>query len=126
MAAALLADDPDLFVGVRIAERGLQEEAVELRLGERERAFELDRVLRRHDEEGLRQHSRDTVDGDLPFGHRLEERRLRLRHRAVDLVDEHDVGEDRALPELEIATLLVVDRQAGDVGGLEIRRALDA
>jgi hypothetical protein len=27
--------------------------------------------------------------------HRLEQRRLRLRHRAVDLVDEHDVREDR-------------------------------
>ena len=55
-----------------IAERGLQEEAVELRFGERERAFELDRVLRREDEERLRQDSREAVDGDLPFGHRLE------------------------------------------------------
>ena len=37
-----------------------------------------------------------------PLGHRLEQRRLRLRHRAVDLVDEQDVGEDRAGPELEV------------------------
>jgi hypothetical protein len=126
MAAPLLADDSDLFLGVGVAERGLQEEAVELSLREREGALQLDRVLRRQDEEGLRQDACDAVDGDLPLGHSLEERRLRLRHRAVDLVDEHHVGEDRALPELEIAALLVVDREAGDVGGLEVRGALDA
>ena len=60
------------------------------------------------------------------FGHRLEQRRLRARHRAVDLVDEDDVREDRAGPELELARLLVEDRQTGDVGRLEVGRALDA
>ena len=57
--------------------------------------------------------------------HRLEQRRLRLGHGAVDLVDEHGVGEDRPGAELEVACVLVVDRQAGHVGRLEIRRALD-
>ena len=39
---------------------------------------------------------RDRVDGDLALLHALEQAGLRLRRRAVDLVDEHDVGEDRA------------------------------
>ena len=43
------------------------------------------------------------VDRDLPLFHRLEQRRLRLRRRPVDLVGEHDVGEHAAGPELEIA-----------------------
>ena len=58
--------------------------------------------------------------------HRLEQRRLRLRHRPVDLVDEQDVREDRSGAELEVARLLVVDREPGDVGRLQVGRALDA
>ena len=126
MPVALLAHDPELLVLVGVAERGLQEEAVELRLGQRERAFVLDRVLGREQEEGRRELARDAVDRHLPLGHRLEQRRLRLRHRAVDLVDEHDVREDRPGPELEVARLLVVDREPGDVGRLQVGRALDA
>ena len=48
MAAELLVDDPVLVLRVRIAERRAEEEAVELRLGQRERALVLDRVLGRH------------------------------------------------------------------------------
>jgi hypothetical protein len=59
------------------------------------------------------------------LGHRLEQCRLRLRHRSVDLVDEHDVREDRARAELELALTLVVDRKPGDVGRLQVGRALD-
>ena len=125
MAVPLREHDLDLALLVGVAERRAQREAVELRLGERERSLLLDRVLGRDDEERRRQHARDAVDGDLALGHRFEERRLRLRHRAVDLVDEHDVREDRARPELELARLLVVDGEAGDVRRLEIRRALD-
>jgi hypothetical protein len=66
-----------------------------------------------------------AVDGDLVLGHRLEQRGLCLRHRAVDLVDEHDVGEDRARAELELAAALVEDREARDVRRLEVGRALD-
>ena len=112
MAAALVADDEQLLLGGRVAEPRLQEETVELRLGKREDTLELDRVLGREHEERRRQRVRRPVDGDLPLGHRLEQRRLRLRHRAVDLVDEHDVREHRAGAELEVAGLLVVDRRA--------------
>ena len=62
----------------------------------------------------------------LLLRHRLEQRGLRLRRRAVDLVDEDDVREDRPRAELEVPRLLVEDGEPGDVGRLEVRRALDA
>ena len=61
--------------------------------------------------------------------HRLEQRRLRLRRRAVDLVREHDVGEDRARLELEehpAVRVLLHDVGADDVGRHQVRRELDA
>jgi hypothetical protein len=125
VAVALVVDDLQLVAELRVTERGLEEEAVELRLRQRERALVLDRVLGREDDERLGQAPRLAVDRDLPFGHRLEQRRLRLRHRTVDLVDENDVGEDRPRPELEVARALVEHRQAGDVGRLQVGRALD-
>ena len=100
---ALLLDDLQLVVVGRIAERGLEEEAVELRLGQRERPLVLDRVLGREQEERVGQRARLAVDRHLLLRHRLEQRGLRLRHRAVDLVDQDDVREDRARPELEVA-----------------------
>jgi hypothetical protein len=55
MAVALLVDDLQLLVGRRVAERGLEEEAVELRLRQRERALVLDRVLGREQQERIGQ-----------------------------------------------------------------------
>ena len=66
------------------------------------------------------------VDGDLALLHRLEQRRLGLRRRAVDLVGEHDVGEDAAGPELELVGGAVPHRHAGDVGRQEVGGELDA
>src|SRR5581483_7446418 len=74
----------------------------------------------------LRKVVRLAVDGDLPLLHRLEERRLSLGARAVDLVREHDLREDRAGAELEVRRLLVEGADAGDVGGKEVGRELDA
>src|SRR5207302_7676566 len=45
--------------------------------------------------------------------------------RPVDLVDEHEVREDRPGPEVELAALRIEDGQARDVGRLQVRRALD-
>ena len=67
-----------------------------------------------------------AVDRDLALLHRLEQRRLRLRRRAVDLVGEHDVGEHAAGAELELAGGAVPDRHAGDVGGQQVGGELDA
>ena len=109
----------------RVAERGAQEEAVELCLRQRERSLLLDRVLGGEHEERLGQCARDAVDCHLLLCHGLEERRLRLRHRAVDLVHEEDIREHRTRPELEVAVALVEDGEPRDVRRLEIRRALD-
>ncbi len=62
----------------------------------------------------------------LALLHRLEEGGLHLGGGAVDLVGEDDVGEDRALAGVELAVLGVVDLRAGDVGGQEVGRELDA
>jgi hypothetical protein len=48
-----------------------------------------------------------------------------LGRRPVDLVPDHDVGEDAAGTELELAGVLVEHRHAGDVGGQQVRRELD-
>ena len=74
---------------------------------------------------GLGSRRVSAVRRHLLLGHRLEQRGLGLRHRAVDLVDEHDVREDRPGLELELPDLLVVDREAGDVVRLQVGRALD-
>ena len=57
--------------------------------------------------------------------HRLEQGGLRLRHRPVDLVDEHDVRKQGAGLEDERAVFLVEDRETGRVRGLKVGSALD-
>ena len=47
-------------------------------------------------EEGLGEPARLSVDRDLTLGHRLEERALRSRCGAVDLVGQQDRREDRS------------------------------
>src|SRR5664280_1133359 len=109
-----------------IAERDAHEEAVELRLGERVRAEILHRVLRREDEERLGQRPGDAVGGDGPLAHRLQERRLRLRRRAVDLVGQEHRREHGARVKLELLRPHVEDREAEDVGRQRVRRELYA
>jgi hypothetical protein len=99
----------------RIADADAEEEAIELRLGERERPREVLRVLRRDDEERVGERDGLPVERDLPLVHRLEQGGLRARARAVDLVGEEDVREDGALPQDELARPLVVDGDAEDV-----------
>ena len=54
--------------------------------------------------------------------HRLEQRRLRLRRRAVDLVGKDDLREDRPLhePQAAVPAVFVEDLGPGDVGGHQI------
>jgi hypothetical protein len=108
----------------------LEEEAVELRLGQRVGALALERVLRGEHEEGLFEPVGGARHGHRVLLHRLEQRRLRLRRRAVDLVGEHDVGENRPLAKTERpparAGVLVDHRGAQDVGGHQVGRELHA
>ena len=78
---------------------------------------------------GSSQRVRGAPDGDALLLHRLEQRRLGLRRRAVDLVGEQELREDRALLELEVPAARVVlrhDLRADDVRGHEVGRELDA
>ncbi len=80
----------------RIIEQQLEQEPIELRFGQRIRAFLLDRILGGHHEERRGQRMRAAADGDLALLHRFEQRALHFRGRAVDLVREHEVREDGA------------------------------
>jgi hypothetical protein len=62
----------------------------------------------------------------LPLAHRLEQSRLHLRRRAIDFIGEQQVVEDRPALELEGALLRTVDFGAGEIGGQQVRRELDA
>ena len=101
-----------------------------LRFGQGVRAFLFDRVLCGEDEERLGQRVPLAADRHLTLLHRLQERRLRLWGRAIDLVREKDVGEHRTLQESEFAltcrAILMDDFGTGDVRRHEIRRELNA
>ena len=105
----------------------MHEEAVHLRLGQRVGALLLDGVLGRHDHEERRQLVGRARHGDLPLLHGLEQRRLDLGRRAVDLVGQHDVGEDRPRLEDEAFGRLLaeVHLRAGDVGRQQVGGELD-
>src|SRR5581483_2239719 len=125
-----LHDDLNLVVERRILNLDLEHEAVELRLGQRVRAFLLDRVLRREDEKRQLERKGLPAGGDFVLLHRLEQRRLSLRRRPVDLVGEENIGEDRSLHELERAPagrrILLKNIGAGDIRRHQVRRELDA
>ena len=126
VAVLVGAEHRRLGARVGIAERETHHEAVDLRLGQRVGALELDRVLRRQDDERTGQLVRVDVDADATLLHALQQARLRLGRRAVDLVDDHDVREDRARPELEDLVAPAVDVRPDDVGRQQVRGALHA
>ena len=108
----------------------VEHEAIELRFGQRIRAFELDRVLRREHVERLFELIGAALNGDAMLLHRLEQRRLRLRRRAVDFVGEQDVAEDRPGREHHLPPagrrIFVDDVGAGDVRRHQVGRELNA
>ena len=123
-------DDAELLVVRRVVDDDVEHEAIELRFRQRIGAFQLDRVLRREHEERLGQLVGLALHGDPVLLHRLEQRRLRLRRRAVDFVREHDVREDRARREHHLAAtgggVFLHQVGAGDVGRHQVGGELDA
>jgi hypothetical protein len=111
---------------VGIAELDAHEEAIECCLRHREGAVELDRVARRQHRERLRQLDRATVDRHAPVLHRFEQARQRARAGAVDLVGEHEVGEQWSTHEHELAVVGAPDGGTDDVARHQVVGELDA
>ena len=86
-----------------VVQMDLEQETVELGLGQREDARLLVGVLRRDHHERRRQPVHPALDGHVPLLHRLEQRRLRPRRSPVDLVCEDDVRKERPLHEGRLA-----------------------
>jgi hypothetical protein len=122
--------DRHLVLLGEVVEHDLEHEAVELRLGERIGPLELDRVLGGEHEEGRLKIICSTLHRYAPLLHRLEQCRLGLGGRAVDLVREQHVREHRPRHERETplsgGRIVLDDVGAGDVARHEIRRELDA
>ena len=66
-----------------------------------------------------------AVDGDGPLLHRLEQRGLRFRRGAIDFIRQDEIGEYRTRSKRELLSARE-QRDAGDVGGHQVRGELDA
>jgi hypothetical protein len=113
-------------VEVGVAERGADQEPVELRLGQPVGSLEVDRVLGGQDEERIRRRMDRAADGDGALLHHLEQGRLGLGRGPVDLVGQHHVREHRAGAEGDLTGTGVVDRGARDITGKQVGGELDA
>ena len=118
--------DGHLLVERGVAHGDFHQETVGLCLGQLVGALLFHGVLCRQDGVDVAHAVGSAVDGDLSLLHDLEECSLRLGRCAVDLVDEHDVGEYGPLVEIEGLRLHVEDGGAQDVAGHQVGRKLDA
>ena len=114
-------------LGRRERHEDLEEEAVELGLREGVGPLELDGVLGGQDEERGREAAGVVPHRHRPLLHRLEHGALGLRRGAVDLVGEHQVGEDRArlVAEASPGLGLLDDVRPHDVRRHQVGRELD-
>ena len=126
LAAAHAQEDLLLLVRRGVAHPHLQHEPVELRLGQRIGPLVLDGILRGQHQERLLERIGGAADRHLALLHRLEQRGLHLGRRAVDLVRQDDLGEERPLLDVELLRLLIEDHRADEVGRQEVGRELDA
>ncbi len=110
---------------IGVAEAQAQHEAVELRIGQRIGAGEIERVLGGDDEERGGQQVAVAVDRHLALGHRLEQGTLCLRRRAVDFIGEQELGEQRSRMEFERARFALVDADPDNVRRQQVARELD-
>lgn len=115
-----------LGIGAGVAQAQPQQEAVQLRVGQREGARQIDRVLRGNHEERLRQCMRHAIQRHLLLGHRFQQRALRTRRSPVDFVGQQHVGEHRAGMELELPRGGVVDGHAQHIGRQQVGGELHA
>ena len=125
--------DLPLFLLRRVVDVDLEQEAIELGLGKRVRPLLLDGVTRGEDLEGIGERVGGRAHGDATLLHGLEERSLRLRRRAVDLVGQDEVVKDGPGQEAHAPAdgtvglfLLLEHVRPRDVGGEQVRGELHA
>ncbi len=121
-----MVDQLRLHLGRGVTEREPHQEAVQLGIRQRVGPGQVERVLGGDDDEGPGEQMRRPVHRDVGVGHGLEQRGLGAGRRAVQLVGEHQLVEERARAELELAAGRREDLDAGDVGGHQIGGELDA
>ena len=79
-----------------------------------------------HDQKGLLEGGGDPVHSDLPLLHGLQQGGLGAGSGPVDLVGQHHIGQQGAGPVLELPGLLVIEVDARQVRGQQVRGELDA
>ena len=129
LAAGGRPRDLDLLRFRRVIQLDQKHEPVKLGFRQRVCPLLLYRVLRGENEKRRRKLERLAHDRDILLLHRLEHGRLGFRWGAVDLVGEYDVGEHRAVHELELSAAargILQDIGAGDVHRHQVGRELDA
>jgi hypothetical protein len=125
-AAVVVLQNLERLFGRRVRHDELHHEAIELGFGERVGSLELHGILRGdHREEG-RERDRLAAERHRALLHHLQQRRLGLGRRAIDLVGQQDGREDRALAQVEGLRGELEHLGTEDVGRHQIRGELDA
>ena len=101
-----------LFLHSRIVDDHVEHEAIELRLGQRVRAFLLDGILCRQHKQRTRQRIPHTADGHLILLHGFQEGTLDFRRGSVNLISQDDISENRPLFDRKSAILGAIDQSA--------------
>ena len=123
-AILIIFQDLGLMLSGRIRDQNLHEKTIKLRLGQRIRSFELHRVLRgEHGEKAGKRMAR-SINRDLPLFHRFQQRRLGAGRGAVNLIDQQQIGEDRAAMQGKASRRHIEYVGAEYVGGHQIGGAL--
>ncbi len=116
-----------LGLTIGVPERDAREEAIQLRWRERVGAVKsCGRILRGDHHERRVDAVGRPVHRHLQLLHHLKQARLRLRRRAVELVDEQHVGEDRPGVKLKALRAGVPDGGAQEIGRQQIDGGLHA
>ena len=89
-------EDVGLLAGARILDHQLEQKTVELGLGQVVGPFRFDRVLGGHDQKRRLDRVAHAVDRHPVLLHDLQQGRVGLGRRAIDLVGQEQLGEDRA------------------------------
>ena len=119
-------EDGAFLRAVGIVHNDLEHEAVNLGFGQRVGALLFERILGRHDQEGLRQRVGIIAQGHLAFLHRFQQGTLDLGRGAVDFVRQDEVAENGAVLGVETALARVVNHGANDVRRQHVGRELQA